>query len=574
MEQEDERQRAHRLAGRSHYVGNIDPAPGVPGKQTAGAALPAGSNGPYRASVFGLQFKAARDDLDSARAHETAERGTSGSGGALPHLSAIQRSFGKHDVSGVRAHVGGAAAEASAALGAHAYASGNSVAFAQAPDLRLAAHEAAHVVQQRGGVRLADGIGRTGDAYEQHADAVADVVVRGDSAEALLDTMAHRGSAGGSAVQRQVRGDRRGSEDDAADVPITAPSEPHALLRYARGVRSHLHDSPGHLVPYARALDTQLRAGAFDARPADVIAVVEALLAIRAELADRRPSELTRFRTAGSPLDGMIEDIAPFGNVDEWHALRAAARTHHEPHRDTHAGTPDGEATTPTEIAPPPPATPPEGPTMGVHGGGTSSRRAGRDIGDSIGTDADHTAGDWGNAIDGAGLAYDTITQFIAVAEVVEIGAMAVQPILATISLVLGMEASWEQTQNGLRVWGMRCALVALDTPFAPYPITLSARELEQHILNSTAAATWQRNVVEATAYEAGGAGEPVQLGRRGVREVAERVNEAVRTAESSPNLAAALRTATPELRARIQQDLRRTMYHRIYEAAAERLAE
>ena len=38
--------------------------------------------------------------------HEAAQKGTSGAGGALPHLDKIQQSFGpKHDVSGVQAHV-------------------------------------------------------------------------------------------------------------------------------------------------------------------------------------------------------------------------------------------------------------------------------------------------------------------------------------------------------------------------------------------------------------------------------------------------------------------------------------
>ncbi|MEO8841913.1 MAG: hypothetical protein ABI704_10110 [Kofleriaceae bacterium] len=62
--------------------------------------------------------------------------------------------------------------------------------FAESPDLHTAAHEAAHVVQQQAGVQLKGGIdGGKGDPYEQHADAVADSVVRGESAEGLLDTM-------------------------------------------------------------------------------------------------------------------------------------------------------------------------------------------------------------------------------------------------------------------------------------------------------------------------------------------------------------------------------------------------
>ena len=143
-------------------------------------------------------------DAPAETIHAHAARGVSGSGGGLPHLAAIQRSFGHHDVTGVRAHVGGAAADAAQAIGAAAYATGDDVAFAGAPDLRQAAHEAAHVVQQRGGVRLDGGVGRAGDPYERHADDVAALVTRGESAEALLDTMAHRGVAGGPAVQRLV----------------------------------------------------------------------------------------------------------------------------------------------------------------------------------------------------------------------------------------------------------------------------------------------------------------------------------------------------------------------------------
>ena len=59
--------------------------------------------------------------------------------------------------------------------------------LAEDVDLFTVAHEAAHVVQQRGGVRLEQGIGRTGDANEQHADEVAARVVSGRSAEHLLN---------------------------------------------------------------------------------------------------------------------------------------------------------------------------------------------------------------------------------------------------------------------------------------------------------------------------------------------------------------------------------------------------
>jgi hypothetical protein len=134
--------------------------------------------------------------------HDLAAQGTQGSGGALPHLDAIQASFGSHDVTGVQAHTGSAAQAASKAIGAEAYATGNNIAFGGSPTLHTAAHEAAHVVQQRSGVSLSGGVGQAGDSYEQHADEVADEVVAGGSAEALLDTMAGGGQS--ADVQRKA----------------------------------------------------------------------------------------------------------------------------------------------------------------------------------------------------------------------------------------------------------------------------------------------------------------------------------------------------------------------------------
>lgn len=95
--------------------------------------------------------------------------------------------FGRYDISSVRAHTGEKARQANEAIGAHAYASGNDIAFGSTPSLHTVAHEAAHIIQQRSGVNLRDGIGAAGDAYERHADEVADRVVRGESAEELLD---------------------------------------------------------------------------------------------------------------------------------------------------------------------------------------------------------------------------------------------------------------------------------------------------------------------------------------------------------------------------------------------------
>ncbi|MEL6182385.1 MAG: DUF4157 domain-containing protein, partial [Myxococcota bacterium] len=91
-----------------------------------------------------------------------AATGIQGNGGQLPWLERIQEAFGRHDITTVNAHVGGQAREAAEAMGAEAYATGNDIAFRQTPSLHTAAHEAAHIVQQRAGVQLNGGVGQEG----------------------------------------------------------------------------------------------------------------------------------------------------------------------------------------------------------------------------------------------------------------------------------------------------------------------------------------------------------------------------------------------------------------------------
>ena len=153
---------------------------------------------------------------DTARVHQAAQLGVSGPAQPLPHLATIQQLFGPHDVTGVRAHVGGPAAAAAQAMGASAYATGSAVAFREAPDLHTVAHEAAHVVQQRGGVQLKGGVGEAGDAYEQNADAVADRVVRGESAADLLP--GGRGSAVVGLQRQEAAPPARASQRSAAEL--------------------------------------------------------------------------------------------------------------------------------------------------------------------------------------------------------------------------------------------------------------------------------------------------------------------------------------------------------------------
>jgi hypothetical protein len=125
--------------------------------------------------------------------HRIAHEGVASASQPLPHLDRIQASFGSHAIGGTRTAIGGPAARANESMGSLAYATGDRIAFGREPDVKLAAHEAAHVVQQRGGAKLPGGMGRHGDEYEQQADAVAEAVDRGDSAEPILDRHIPRG---------------------------------------------------------------------------------------------------------------------------------------------------------------------------------------------------------------------------------------------------------------------------------------------------------------------------------------------------------------------------------------------
>lgn len=163
----------------------------APGKRTLTETLPtAASHG----LSGGVQRKTAGVEPGTEQIHASAQRGVSTASSPLPHAGTIQRLFGRHDISRVKAHVGADATASARDMGAQAYAMGDHVVLGDAADLHTVAHEAAHVVQQRSGAQLKGGVGEAGDSYERHADAVADKVVKGESAEALLD----RHAAGGA----------------------------------------------------------------------------------------------------------------------------------------------------------------------------------------------------------------------------------------------------------------------------------------------------------------------------------------------------------------------------------------
>ena len=180
-----------------------------------------GTEGGTRALVQRNQGRVV--DVEPEQVKSNAAQGLAGASSSLPHLDAIQASFGGgHDMSSVKANIGGNATEAASSMGASAYASGNQVAFGSTPDLHLAAHEAAHVVQQRSGVSPSGGVGAVGDSFEQNADAVADRVVQGKSATDLLPESSSAGAAT-PAVQHFV-------EDNVAGEYARASEDKKALL--------------------------------------------------------------------------------------------------------------------------------------------------------------------------------------------------------------------------------------------------------------------------------------------------------------------------------------------------------
>ncbi len=157
--------------------------------------------------------------------HDIARDGLRGSPRPFPFKDLIQQSFGEHhNISGLEAYTGAAARAANANLDSRAYHKGGQVAFSGQPTLREAAHEAAHFVQTVRGDELEGGIGESNDRYERHADAVANRVVRGQSAAPLLE---------------QIPGDSTGTVPGAnsisAPVQMTGGNLPGRLVRPVRG---------------------------------------------------------------------------------------------------------------------------------------------------------------------------------------------------------------------------------------------------------------------------------------------------------------------------------------------------
>ena len=227
--------------------------------EQAAALAPPGPFVMHQSSQDMVQAKGHMEE--SAGVHAAAAHGVQGGGSTLPHVESIQSAFGKHDVSRVSAHVGGKAKEASRAMGASAYASGNDVAFANQPDLHTAAHEAAHIVQQRAGVSLKGGVGQVGDSYEVHADKVADAVVAGKSAEPILDEMAGESSGGAlqqKAIQRDAYKKPKANEDEGYHKDTSGVGEENYQAIDAKSVDPEATLTSPQFIAFAARIKTLL----------------------------------------------------------------------------------------------------------------------------------------------------------------------------------------------------------------------------------------------------------------------------------------------------------------------------
>ncbi|MBN1945355.1 MAG: DUF4157 domain-containing protein [Bradymonadales bacterium] len=208
-----------------------------------------------------VQTSGGADQASADSVKRSAAQGIQGTGSPLPYLDRIQAAFGGHDLSGVQAHVGGPAAEATRSMGATAYATGNHVAFRSEPDLHTAAHEAAHVVQQRSGVNLAGGVGRAGDRYERQADAVAERVVQGKGVTELF--VQRKGSPFADAIQMLkdgmvVQEEKESKQSKGADGGLVNLPVKHS--RMTLGQLEQIPDRAGQMEPGSGDLEKLITA--------------------------------------------------------------------------------------------------------------------------------------------------------------------------------------------------------------------------------------------------------------------------------------------------------------------------
>jgi hypothetical protein len=338
---------------------NLAAAPVSPGKRAPTGRMPALA--PEQVSVQHRRDRAA--GVDEEEELEIAARGVTDLGGPLPYFEELQRAFGRHDLKDIRAATGGEAGRANQRMGSVAYAMGHAVAFRDSsPDLFTVAHEAAHVIQQRAGAVATGTVGQSGDRHEAHADAVAERVVRGQSAEDLLDQVAPGASrvtapSGPASVQRLDDEDYQGMStvqavmrallDDEADDALTlmrrldGAGEANVVLNSSQSLatrcfgNSEIAEAAGILVgrggSLSRALDWMYDEGTDWFAVLDVIscATPSQRSAIKTdawrahfvgELGESQMSDLVDL--LGLSLYDKLDWMSQVG-VDDWSAIRS-----------------------------------------------------------------------------------------------------------------------------------------------------------------------------------------------------------------------------------------------------------
>jgi hypothetical protein len=202
-----------------------DPLPDRGRRPTGGPSLDA-------ASLLGLQrtignagvVQMLADEQEAAESPSPVHEVVGSGGGASldsTTRSTMEQQFGQ-GFDEVKVHTDAKASASAEAVGANAYTVGSDIVFrsghfdpASTTGQRTIAHELSHVVQQRsgpvdgtdapGGIRLSD----PGDRFEQAADATADEIVSGSTAQ-----LEREDSTDGAVLQRQM-----GDEDEEEEVP-------------------------------------------------------------------------------------------------------------------------------------------------------------------------------------------------------------------------------------------------------------------------------------------------------------------------------------------------------------------
>jgi hypothetical protein len=263
-----------------------------------------------------------------------AQAGITGPGEKIPYLDSIQRSFGMQDLTGIRAHQGSQAAAANHALGSTAYALGDDVSFSDTPTLHTAAHEAAHVVQQRSGISVQDGGSRSEDEHERRVDQIADRVASGESAAPLLANYAPKPKALSPSVQK------KNENSDAASINQALLNDPiggnaiailNSLSMSAMLKALDTIDCPENtassIVPLSVSrLDLllgKIPSGLGKESDARMLAAIKVVKLSRARKANADPATVTTL------MNEIRQNAAFIGFEDQKKVLSQRLRTHH-----------------------------------------------------------------------------------------------------------------------------------------------------------------------------------------------------------------------------------------------------